>query len=521
MARKINVRKILEELIKKTSHNSIASSWHVSKHSVSAVAEKGIQLGILPGGPIPDIDDDDLYKLFFPEKISAEEIHEPVDFEKVHDELNRPGVTLKLLWKEYKAECICSGKNAMSYQKYCRRYSAFCRAKGFANHIEHKAGDRIEVDWSGPTMHYVSPETGRKVTVYLFVADLVCSRLAYVEPTLSMDEKNWIQCHVNMWNYYGGVSRILVCDNLLTGVQHHPREGEIILTREYERLAEHYNTAILPCQVKKPRQKNSTENSVYNAALSIIAKLRNVEFRSFNELRKAVAEKLEELNNQPFEKRIGSRRSDFEANERAALKPLPPVPYTVGTWVWNRKVQPNCHISYGKNWYSVPSKYLGQSVDLRVTTTEVQVFFKSELVKRHLLFSPGVENHYRTDPEDMPKGTGFVEWDAGRIVKWACSIGPATATVVEKILSSKAIVEQAFNSALAVLRLTHRYSKDALEKASGEALSKFTSPRYQQIKAILASDVSVSPNDKAENTVPKGMLMGAEYFRNFGGGNND
>ena len=519
MARKINVRKILDELIKKASHNSIASSWHISKHSVSDVAARGLELGILPEGPVPDMDDDSLYKLFFPEKITAEEVHEPVDFGMVHEELNKPGITLKLLWKEYKVECMCNGKNAMSYQKFCRRYSTYCSSKGFANHIEHKAGDRIEVDWSGPTMHFVCPETGKRVKVYLFVADLACSRLAYVEPTLSMDEANWIQCHVNMWNYYGGVSRVLVCDNLLTGVQHHPRDGEIILTREYERLVEHYNTAIIPCQVKKPRQKNSTENTVYNAALSIIAKLRNVEFRSFNELRKAVAEKLEELNNQPFQKRLGSRRSDFEANERASLKQLPPVPYEVGTWCWNRKVQPNCHISYNKNWYSVPSKYLGQSVDLRVTTTEIQVFFKSDLIKRHPLLPPDVANSYSTDPGDMPKGAGFVEWDSGRIMKWAYSIGPSTATVVERILASKVIVEQAFNSALAVLRLTRRYSKEALERASGEALSKFAAPRYQQIKAILASDMS--RDSKASDTSPKGMLMGAEYFKSFGGGDND
>ena len=140
-----------------------------------------------------------------------------------------------------------------------------------------------------------------------------------MEPTLLMDEKNRLQCHVNMWKYYGGVSRLLVCDNLLTGVKHHPREGEIILTREYERLVEHYGTAIMPCQQRKPRQKNSAENTVYNIALSIIAKLRNIEFRSFSEIRKAVEEKLEELNNEPFEKRLGSRRSDFEENSRAAM----------------------------------------------------------------------------------------------------------------------------------------------------------------------------------------------------------
>ena len=236
----------------------------------------------------------------------------------------------------------------MSYSTFCSDYDKYAGTRGFANHIHHKAGDRIEVDWSGPTMSYTDAKTGKNVKVYLFVAGLVSSRLAFVEPTLSMDEQNWLQCHVDMFAYYGGAARFIVCDNLLTGVQHHPHEGEIILTREYEQLAEYYNTAIMPAG--GPREKNSTENTVYNVALSIIARLRNVEFRSFHELKAAVAEKLEELNNEPFEKCHGARRSDFEANERNELKPIPSRPYDIGRWFRNRKVQPNCHVAYKKNW---------------------------------------------------------------------------------------------------------------------------------------------------------------------------
>lgn len=517
MARKIDVRRILEEKLQGRSNNAISSGWHISKHSVGDVVLKAEEMGILPGGKIPDLDDESLYKLFFPDKQDMNDVYAEVDYDYVHSELNKPGVTLKLLWKEHKADILCSSspKAVMSYSKFCRGYSAYADAKGFANHIIHKAGDRIEVDWSGPTMHYTSPQTGRRVTVYLFVADLVSSRLAFVEPTLRMDEKIWIQCHVDMWNYFGGVSRVLVCDNLLTGVQHHPREGEIVLTKEYEQLAEHYGTGILPCIPKAPRQKNSTENTVYLAALGIIARLRNIEFRSFNELRKAVAEKLEEINNEPFEKRLGSRRSDFEENERHTLKPLPEVPYEVGTWVYNRKVQPNCHVSYLKNWYSVPHAYQGRSVDLRVTTGEVQIFVNGQLVKRHLLFDPDIINKYSTDAADMPDGSGFTEWTAERILRWARSFGPSTTSVIEKILDSKPVVEQTFNSALAVLQMSKRYGKEQIEEASGVALTQVVSPRYHQLKAILASNSGKRDEDKPP--MPKGILKGADYFASFGG----
>ena len=519
MARKIDVKRILEEKLKGTSHNCIASDWGISKHSVKDVVARATELGILPDGPILDKTDEELYSLFFPDKRDSADTHAPVDFDYVHRELNRVGVTLKLLWTEYRNRCQAEETIAMSYSKFCRGYEKYSARHGFANHIYHKAGDRVEVDWSGPTMHYVDPQTGRQVTVHLFVSDLVSSRLAFVEPTLSMDEQNWLQCHVDMFKYYGGVPRLIVCDNLLTGVQHHPHEGEIVLTREYEQLAEYYGTAILPARVRKPRDKSSTENTVYNVALRIIAKLRNIEFRSFLELKAAVAEKLEELNDEPFEKRQGSRRSDFETNERGELKPLPTLPYEVGTWYWGRKVQPNCHVAYKKNWYSVPSSYMGQSVDLRITTSEVQVFSKGNLIKRHLILPSSIESGYRTDEKDMPHGAGYVEWDSERIMRWARSIGPSTATVIERILGSRAIVEQSFNSALAVLRMTKRYSKEAIEKASGEALSRTNSPRYRHIKAILASsrEGSEVKNSPAE---AKGILKGAEYFASLGGGDN-
>ncbi len=152
-----------------------------------------------------------------------------------------------------------------------------------------------------------------------------------------------------MYGYYGGVSRILVCDNLKQGVTSHPREGEIILSENYHTLAEHYGTGLLPALVKAPRQKSSTEGTVGDIATDIIAKLRSFEFTSFIQLKQAVSRKLEEHNNAPFQKRDGSRRSVFESEERQSLKPLPAVPFEVGLWGYGRKVQLNSHVVFEKN----------------------------------------------------------------------------------------------------------------------------------------------------------------------------
>jgi hypothetical protein len=262
---------------------------------------------------------------------------------------------------------------------------------------------------------------------------------------------------------------------------------------------------------------------VYNAALSIIATLRNVEFTSFAELKKAVTEKLEALNNQPFQKRSGSRRSDFEENERVTLRPLPSVPFEIGKWIYNRKVQPNCHVVFEKNWYSCPFNYQGCAVDLKVTPTEVMVFHKGKLIKRHLRFLPNMANQYRTDKKDMPKGSGFTEWDEERIRRWAKVIGPATEVVIDRILSSRTIVEQAFNTALAVGHLTNRFEKERIERASDIALAQVHSPRYRHLNSILSSktDQDESKRIQSKAKATKGILKGREYFEFFGGKSND
>ena len=219
----------------------------------------------------------------------------------------------------------------------------------------------------------------KSVTVYLFVADLVYSRLAYVEPTLRMDQMSWMNCSINMWEFYGGASRIIVCDNLKPGVVTHPKEGEVVLNSEYEALASYYRTAILPAAVKAPRQKNSTEGTVGDIATSIIAKLRNRRFYSFQDLRDGVLQKLKEHNEASFEKRGGSRLEVFVNEEKDCLRPLPAVRYEIGGWVYGRKVQLNSHVQFEKNFYSCPCEYIGRKVDLRVTPSSVSIHLDGAL----------------------------------------------------------------------------------------------------------------------------------------------
>ena len=354
MARKINVKLIMELRDAGLSRSTIASTRHISRHSVSDVFNiadgKGIRYS-----DIRALEEQEVYRLFYPEKFANETMYGDPDYEHVHQELKKVGVTLKLLHEEYIERCKRNGEIPMGKTKFNEGYAEFTITNRLTNHLEHKPGERAEVDWSGPTMRYVDISTGELITVYLFVADLVYSRLAYVEPTLRMDQMSWMNCSINMWEFYGGVSRIIVCDNLKTGVIAHPQEGEIVLNSEYEALASYYQTAVLPAAVKAPRQKNSTEGTVGDIATSIIAKLRNRRFYSFQDLSDAVSQKLKEHNEAPFEKRGGSRIEVFINEEKDCLRPLPAVRYEIGEWVYGRKVQLNSLCTVRKELLFMPT----------------------------------------------------------------------------------------------------------------------------------------------------------------------
>ena len=514
MATRIKVKRILGLLEKDLSANEIAKTYSISKHSIQAVRARASELGI-SSEKAKEQSDEELYQLFFPDRMSSQNIYLLPDYEYVHKELRKVGVTLKLLHDEYAEDCRRAGKIAVGYSKFCKDYGKFTGTRNFANHIIHKPGDRIEVDWSGPTMSYYDRKRHKNITVYLFVADLVYSRLAYVEPTLRMDQMSWMSCSINMWEFYGGVSRIIVCDNLKTGVITHPKEGEIVLNSEYEALASYYQTAVLPAAVKAPRQKNSTEGTVGDIATSIIAKLRNRRFYSFQELSEAVSQKLREHNEAPFEKRGGSRIEVFINEEKDCLRPLPAVRYEIGEWVYGRKVQLNSHVQFEKNFYSCPHEYIGRKVDLRVTPSSVSIYLDGERLKTHPRFSPGLSNRYRTDGSDLPNGSGFAEWTPERIMSWASSIGMATGIAITRILESRDYPEQSFNSALAVLRLSKTYSAKRLETACEMAIRTIYSPRYAHLKAILSSgqDELYATRSTVEAMEAKGCLRGADYYR--------
>lgn len=519
MVRKIRAKLVLKLHAEGFSARQI-SAQGMSRHSVSAVIEAAEREGLI-WSDAAAMSDTEVYERLFPGRGNHESVYTQPDWPAAHKELAKVGVTLKLLHAEYLDRCKSEGATAMGYDRFCKNYAQYARAAGVTSRVGHKAGQTIEVDWSGPTMKLTNPVTRETTKVYLFVACLPFSRYSFVEPALDMRQATWLQCHVAMYAWFDGSTPRIVPDNLKTGVITHPREGEVVLNDAYRELAAHYSAAVLPGRPKKPKDKASVENTVWSTATWVIAALRNSEFASLAELRVAIYAQMAAFNREPFQKRAGSRLSVFDSEERPLLRPLPAASYEISSWVYGRRVGRDGHVVWEKNRYSVPYTHVGRAVDLRITDSMLEIYLGGDRLASHLVAPAGVVNEYRTRDGDLPDGRGYQGWDPARVREWAARIGEHTVTVVNRIFEQVPIAEQGLNPALAVLRLTSRYGNARVEAASEIALgSRVRSPRYAHLRPILESrqdqtgrkHPTFEPVDEQTTVAPAGYVRGAAYY---------
>lgn len=520
MVRKIKAKLILKLRAEGFSARQIEAQG-MSRHSVTAVTQAAMRES-LTWEIAAGMSDNDVYARLFPGRGDHESVYTQPDWAAAHKELAKVGVTLKLLHAEYLDQCQANGSTAMGYDRFCKTYAQYARAAGVTSRVGHKAGQAVEVDWSGPTMQLTNPVTRETTRVYLFVGCLPFSRYAFVEPTLDMRQATWSRCHVAMFEWFGGTTPRIVPDNLKTGVITHPREGEVVLNDAYRELAAHYSAAILPGRPRKPKDKASVENTVWSAATWVITSLRAREFSTLHELRAAVYEQMTAFNREPFQKRAGSRLSVFESEERPLLRPLPAVPYEISRWVYGRRVGRDGHVVWEKNRYSAPYMHVGRAVDLRIGDGTLEIYLGGERLATHMLAPAGMVNEYRTRDGDLPDGRSYQAWDAVRVREWAARIGEHTLTVVNRIFEQVPVEEQGLNPALAVLRLSTRYGNTRVEQAAKIALgSPVRSPRYAHLQPILESRQDQvgrkHPRFEAvsETSAPAGYVRGAAYY---GGG---
>jgi len=514
-----NYREILRLDSLRINHSQIAASVGCSRQTVISVLRKAKQKGI-GYETAKTMPDKELANAINDGGIERIQYRMP-DYEYIHRELRKSGVTLGLLWVEYCDECRSYGQIPYQSTQFNKYYSDYVRQTGATMHIERKPGESMEVDWVGGTVPVASVETGEILDAYVFVSALSYSGYAYAEAFWSMKMEDWIRGHVHAYAFYQGVTRLLVPDNLKAGIDKNTRI-ETVVNKTYQEMAEHYGTAVLPARVKAPNDKPYAEDNIKGIKTWILAAIRHEKFFTLTDLNKTIQVKLKEYNTKAFQKIEGSRHSKY-FDEKGFLLPLPRYPYEQAEWKV-ATVQKNYHIKCGHQYYSVPHMYIGKKVDIRSTRDIVEVYFENMRICSHQRMD-AYRDKYITDKAHMPDGhRKHGEWNGERFRDWAAKIGPNCCACIEYFLSSVKVEEQSFKTCNALLHLSSKYTPERLERACQRVLSFTPKPSFKAVESVLkarkdlAEGIEKEQNKRRDSALEHGFIRGAKYY---GGDNND
>lgn len=495
------------------AHRAIASACAISKGSVSDYLARAEKAG-LTWSVAKELSDVEVERRLF-QQLGRNEpsTRAAIDFGWVHRELRRTGVTLQLLWLEYQKATHDSGSSCRPYQysQFCDLYSAFRSKLEPSMRQVHRAGEKAFVDYSGKKPRIVDATTGEVIEVELFVMVLGASNYTYAEATRSQKLGEFIGSTVRAFDYFECVPEILVPDQLKSAVaRSHRYEPEINPT--YLEVAQHYGIAIIPARPRKPKDKAKVEQGVLLAQRWILACLRNRTFFSLDELNIAIAELLELLNTRPFKKLEGCRRSAFESIDRPAMRPLPSSRYVLAEWK-DARVNIDYHVEYDHRFYSVDHALIRAEVEVRATSTTVEILHRGDVVAAHAR-SYGPRGTSVTIDAHRPKShRDYGAWPPSRIISWATSIGPSVGEVVEQILASRPHPEQGYRSCMALIRTAKQYGNDRTEAACKRAL-EIGAPTRKSVEAILKRglDRARADGEPIPNIVVHENIRGGEYF---------
>jgi len=487
---------------------AIAKSCGIAKSTVLEYLRRAEKAEL--SWPLPaELDDAALEKRLFPLVIVSDSPRPLPVWEDIHRELARKSVTLMLLWDEYKAQY----PDGYQYSFFAELYRAYAKKLDICMRQVHLAGEKLFVDYCGQTVPVIDKSTGEIHNCQIFVAVLGASNFTYAEATYTQSLPDWIGSHVRALSFISGVPEILVPDNLLSGVTK-PCRYEPGINRTYQELAVHYGAAVIPARVRKPKDKSKVEAGVLLVQRWILAVLRNRTFFSLKELNAAIRELLERLNNRPFKKLSGSRRSRFLEIDKPALRPLPAVPFEFADWMIKKKLGIDYHVEIYDHYYSAPYQLRKEYVDVRLTESIVEIFFNSKRVASHI--RSYVKRGYTTVAEHMPKAhRDYAEWTPERLVRWASEIGTSTSDLIAAILSKKVHPQQGFRSCLGIIALSKNFGKERVEAACKRALA-IGGTSLGSVKSILQTGLDKKPLPEPRHAAPinHSNIRGSEYYNN-------
>jgi transposase len=480
-AQRLSMRKIREVLRLRwgqgLSKRKTAHSCGVSRPTVDEYLRRAEEAGL--SWPLPAaLNDGELERRLFPPapNLTAQERGLP-DWPSINLELKRKGVTLFLLWQEYRE----AHPQGYQYSWFCGQFRDWLGKRDRVMRQYHQAGEKLFVDYAGQTVPVVDRRTGEIREAQIFVAVLGASNYTYTEATWSQGLPDWIGSHQRTFQYLGGVPEILVPDNLRAGVSKaHRYEPDVNPT--YQELASHYGVAVVPARIRRPKDKAKAEIGVQVVERWILAVLRHHTFFSLSELNQAIRQLLVRLNERPFKKLPGCRKALFETLDAPALNPLPVTPYTYAEWKKVR-VHIDYHVEVEGHYYSVPYQLTRQQLDARLTANTLECFRQGQRVASHP--RSWLKGRHTTLPEHRPEAhRQYGDWSPERLIRWAQKFGPSTAHVITASLSSRRHPQQGYRACLGILRLGKAYGDERLEAACQRALLLGTH-RYKSIESIL------------------------------------
>ncbi|MGE5549477.1 MAG: IS21 family transposase, partial [Bacteroidota bacterium] len=497
------IREILRLHHEGLGTRAIARSVDASHSTVMDMLRRAKAAGF--GWPLPkEIDDTALEAALYKGNIPASKKILP-DMEWIHREMKRKAVTLQLLWLEYKRE----HPDGLQYSQFCLRYKTWLGSVDAPMRQTYRAGERGFVDYAGMTVPVTDRSTGEVLQAQIFIFVLGASNYTYAEAAWSQELPSWLLAHVHAFEFFGGVPAIIIPDNLKAAVTH-PCRYDPDLNPSYQDLANHYGAAVIPARSRKPRDKAKAETGVQIVERWILAALRDRMFFSLVELNQAIAEEIKRLNERPFQKLEGSRKTVFETVERPALKPLPATPYEFAEWK-KATVNIDYHLAVDGNFYSAPYQLIRRELDVRLTATTIEIFHAGRRIASHeRTYRKG---QYITDPAHRPPAhQRYLEWTPERIANWAGKAGPNTAQLAKRIMEGKSHPEQGYRACLGLIRLGDRYTPERLEAAAGRALA-CGARSYRSVRSILEHGLDQVTLEQAPPPLVHENLRGPGYYR--------
>jgi transposase len=500
------IREVLRLKAEGLSERKIAASLGIGHSGAGDTIRRAGRAGL--SWPLPDDLTDELLeqRLFPAPQAGKAKVRPHPDWAHIHRERRRPGVTLMLLWEEYRAV----HPDGLGRTQFCEHYRRWKAKLSPTMRQTHVAGEKMFVDYAGQTIEIMDPLTGELREAQLFVACLGASSYTFAEATMTQNLTDWTGSHCRAFSFFGGVTAQIVSDNLKSGITK-ACFYEPAVNRTYSDLARHYRTAVVPARPYKPRDKAKVESAVQLAERWILAALRNRQFFSLSELNAEIRELLVKLNTRVTRHLGNSRRALYEEFDKPKLKALSQEPFEYAEWK-KCKAGLDYHVEIDKHYYSVPHKLIRQELWARFTARTVEIFHRAKRVASHMR-GPANKRH-TTLRNHMPSAhRHYADWTPERVKRQAAKVGPSAEALVDIIMCHKPHPEQGFRACIGILRLGNAFGSDRLEAACGRAID-IGARSYTSVNSILKNNLDRKRPEPATDgpAITHPNIRGAAYY---------